>query len=370
MAPSQTSTASDAIMPDSPIAEAAGATIDARADLDAQEIDGGLDTAEDMVDVFDERPTSSNPSAQKASDELADSRRHSAEENAVQLYTEDPAGGNSSDDAVEETVPGDASTAPVEGSRMLSHADQAQGSGETKEMSGEEKVKARAEQAAATAASAAALAAAAVTSGIAASTVPSMQIPSGMPPGPPYPPFTPLAPNGAPMMPHALVSVPLGLGRRAVRIAPMGVLPLPPQSGVTASLVPDLSTSNASGLVVTANSGEGANMERQLNTSSGATGATIGDMPKGKRRGVQGATPINTEGMTPEERTKQKRMLRNRESAARSRDKRKTKNIQLESSIDKHKKKKAVLDQVISELQDVVDSMQQVLRNHKITLSC
>lgn len=374
MAPSQTSTASDTIMPESPIAEAAGATLDARADLDTQEIDGGLDTAEDMVDVFDERPASSNPSAQKASDELADARRRSAEENAVQLYTGDPAAanGNSSDDAGGETVPAEASTASVEGSRVLPQADQAQRTGRKKKASGLlEKVKAQAEQAASAAASAAALAAAAVTSAIATSTVPAMQIPSGMPPGaPPYPPFTPLAPNGAPMIPHSLMSVPMAVGRRAVPIAPMGVLPLPPQSSVAASLVPDLSTSNVSALVTAASSVEVANVERHLNTPSVGTGTTIGDMPKGKRRGLQGAAPISTEGMTPEERTKQKRMLRNRESAARSRDKRKTKNVQLEGSIEKYKKKKVVLDEMISELQEVVDSMQQVLRNHKQPVSC
>lgn len=366
-------------MPESPIDEATGATLDARTDLDAQEIDGDLDTAEDMDHVFIERPSHEHRPTHKPSDDMAEPRRDSVEENVVddndvQLYTEEAAAAirSSSDEPADDPAQVEISNASIESARLLPvDAQQTHTASGMKRDTADATITAQADQAVPPSASAAALAAAAVSSAVATSTVPTLQIPSGLPAGtPPYPSFAPLAPNGTPMMAHSLVSLPASVGRRAVRIAPMGVLPLPPQSAVPAALVSDHSNSNGSNLLTTSGRDDGGNGEGQISTAGRAVTSTIGDMPKGKRRGVSSSVPISTEGLTPEERTKQKRMLRNRESAARSRDKRKTKNIQLETSIDKHKKKKMILDGVICELQDIVDSMQQELKKHSIPLTC
>lgn len=231
-----------------------------------------------------------------------------------------------------------------------------------------------ADHAAATAAAAAAIAAAAaVSSGVASSTVPTMTVPmsSIMTPPAAYQPFGQITPNGTPLIPHSLVSMPMSVGRRAVRIAPMGVLPLPPQGGMSSALAADLQTQNAAVIMAAPSSAhvDGSSVEANLHSpAAGAATQPVPELTKGKRRGVSGSPVQTVEGLTSEERTKQKRMLRNRESAARSRDKRKTKNIQLQSAIEKHKEKKKVVDETADDLKDVVAAMQLVLKKHKIAL--
>lgn len=61
--------------------------------------------------------------------------------------------------------------------------------------------------------------------------------------------------------------------------------------------------------------------------------------------------------LTPEERTRQRRMLRNRESAARSRDKRKFRNAQLETSIGSLSVHLELLQQLQGELSEMVSTM-------------
>lgn len=189
---------------------------------------------------------------------------------------------------------------------------------------------------------------------LAAASVRSMPLPQGLPTSAAYQSFAQIAPNGTPLLQHALVSVSMPVQRRAVRIAPMGVLPLPPQ-GANA-LVPDLQTVSAGTVLASGNLQE---------ESRG--GSTIGEMPKGKRRGASSAV-IPSHALTPEERTKQKRMLRNRESAARSRDKRKTRNLQLETSIAKHRAKKVAIEKNIDDLKGIVETIKEVLKKHNLSV--
>lgn len=234
-------------------------------------------------------------------------------------------------------------------------------------------IAARAEQVTlAAVASAAGLSAVAASSGgMVTSGLQSMGLPGGIATmGAPFGPFGPLAPNGAALMAHPLVSMPMSIGRRAVRIAPMGVLPLPPQGG---AVVPEMGGQGSGGGMSGGESGGGGGGgggDVQMGGGGGGGAGVIGEMHKGKRRGVSGGAQVSTEGMSQEERTKQKRMLRNRESAARSRDKRKTKNIQLEASISSYNEKRAAIEHVIGELQEAVDSMQQVLKKHNVALPC
>lgn len=119
-----------------------------------------------------------------------------------------------------------------------------------------------------------------------------------------------------------VLGVPPQTMRRAVRIAPMGVLPLP---------------------------------------RGGETGVEVvvgGEITKGKRRGER--------GVSADERTKQKRMLRNRESAARSRDKRRIKNKELERRIGELGKKRKKLEEVIGEMEGICEEVQSVLSKHNI----
>ena len=86
-----------------------------------------------------------------------------------------------------------------------------------------------------------------------------------------------------------------------------------------------------------------------------------GEFPKGKRRGVPGSTSGVTNGeadasMTPEERMKQKRMLRNRESAARSRDKRRNRNAAMQQDIEVRRAKISSIDAMCNELQAIIDA--------------
>ncbi|CDF36674.1 unnamed protein product [Chondrus crispus] len=355
-------------MSESPIAEAQETSLDGRAQLGSQEIDGGLDTAEDMDHVFVDRPEAEHQSAQKSSEDLPDNRADPDDVNTVQLYTEDPGAGirSSSDDQVEEADHVEIAGTAMDTTGLTPAPGQQQpANSQTKTDTAGRDAKPPPDQALASASPAAA------SSAIATSTVPGIQIPSSLSvSAAQFTAFAPLAANGAPIMSPSMVSVPMTVGRRAVRIAPMGVLPLPPQSTVATSMVPDLTNSTSAGLVPPASGSEGATIESHLNASTGGAGAIIGDMPKGKRRGTPGGSSTNPEGMTPEERTKQKRMLRNRESAARSRDKRKTKNIQLETSIAKHTKKNLMLEKVLRELQDVIRCMQQELSNQNAQLSC
>jgi hypothetical protein len=69
--------------------------------------------------------------------------------------------------------------------------------------------------------------------------------------------------------------------------------------------------------------------------------------------------------LTPEERTKQRRMLRNRESAARSRDKRKHRNLELESSIAKLKASSENMQYLHAELTKLIGTMKAVVKNQK-----
>jgi hypothetical protein len=66
--------------------------------------------------------------------------------------------------------------------------------------------------------------------------------------------------------------------------------------------------------------------------------------------------------LTPEERTRQRRMLRNRESAARSRDKRKYRNIALESSIANFKTTSENLQHLHAELTKLLGTMKAVVK--------
>lgn len=63
--------------------------------------------------------------------------------------------------------------------------------------------------------------------------------------------------------------------------------------------------------------------------------------------------------LTQEEKTRQRRMLRNRESAARSRDKRKQRNATLEASIAKLKGRAQTLDSLYEELAASVKAMRE-----------
>lgn len=73
--------------------------------------------------------------------------------------------------------------------------------------------------------------------------------------------------------------------------------------------------------------------------------------------------------MTAEERTKQKRMLRNRESAARSRDKQKTRNLHLQSSIKAMEKRRDAVEDLVDQVGDVVAEMRRVLNEHGIKVT-
>eukprot|EP00178_Gracilaria_changii_P014766 TRINITY_DN413_c0_g3_i1.p2 TRINITY_DN413_c0_g3~~TRINITY_DN413_c0_g3_i1.p2 ORF type:complete len:316 (-),score=47.80 TRINITY_DN413_c0_g3_i1:2503-3396(-) len=157
-------------------------------------------------------------------------------------------------------------------------------------------------------------------------------------------PFPALAnPN---LLPHPFVSLPLQAPRRAVRIAPMGVIPLPPPGA--AALVADFHA---------------------------AAAAVVPDEPpriqelsKAKRRGASVTSVVPEQALTPEERTRQKRMLRNRESAARSRDKRRNRNIQLQTSIQRYRDKKKALDDSMTELKLLCDTMRHTLEKHNIPI--
>ncbi|KAI0561243.1 Basic-leucine zipper [Gracilaria domingensis] len=153
-------------------------------------------------------------------------------------------------------------------------------------------------------------------------------------------PFPALAnPN---LLPHPFVSLPLQAPRRAVRIAPMGVLPLPPPG--TAALVADF---HAAAVVPD-------------------EPPRVQELSKAKRRGSTVNSVISEQALTPEERTRQKRMLRNRESAARSRDKRRNRNIQLQASTQRYRDKKKAMDEAIQELKLLCDTMRQTLEKHNI----
>lgn len=207
----------------------------------------------------------------------------------------------------------------------------------------------------------------------------SIPLAHGLPPGIAYQPFTSLQ-TSTPLMGTSLVSMPIQGHRRAVPIRPMGVIPLPPHGAVAPNLIPDLQRqSNPELMAAAAAVAVAAGLHNDLtptNVGISAPGtvtqtrnsSTVGEMVKGKRRGLSSGVIISNDALTPEERTKQKRMLRNRESAARSRDKKKLKNKELEISIEKHKAKRAVMEKCIADLSDLVTEMKTVLKKHNITI--
>jgi len=93
-----------------------------------------------------------------------------------------------------------------------------------------------------------------------------------------------------------------------------------------------------------------------------------GEFPKGKRRGIIVATGdgsgANSEEvvLTAEERMKQKRMLRNRESAARSRDKRRAKNVQLQEDITRRRDEMIQFDTLSSELEALINAARSCIQ--------
>ncbi|CAN8063540.1 unnamed protein product [Agarophyton chilense] len=146
------------------------------------------------------------------------------------------------------------------------------------------------------------------------------------------------------LLAHPFVSLPLQAPRRAVRIAPMGVLPLPPPGA--AALVADF---HAASVVPD-------------------EAPRLHEICKAKRRGSTVATVVSEQALSPEERTRQKRMLRNRESAARSRDKRRNRNIQLQRSIQRYRDKKKAMDEAIQELKLLCECMRHTLEKHNIAV--
>lgn len=187
------------------------------------------------------------------------------------------------------------------------------------------------------------------------------------------------------MQPAARAIVPTGGSRRAVRIAPMGV------AGAAPAVVPDVPRAAADVLqeeppetvAVAAAAAMAASESFQpvppqgdsVEASAGAEASEAAaavlmntELTKTKRRGTGGVVPISEDLMTPEERTKQKRMLRNRESAARSRDRRKTRDSALEKDIAKHTSRSVTLKALHCELLESVIAMRAVLEHHKVPL--
>jgi hypothetical protein len=76
--------------------------------------------------------------------------------------------------------------------------------------------------------------------------------------------------------------------------------------------------------------------------------------------------PTDDGHLTSEERTKQRRMLRNRESAARSREKRKHRNMELESSIAKLKASSDNMQYLHAELTKLIGTMKAVVKKPKL----
>ena len=210
-------------------------------------------------------------------------------------------------------------------------------------------------------------------------SVPSIPLAHGLPPGLAYQPFTSLQ-TSTPLMGTSLVSMPIQGHRRAVPIRPMGVIPLPPHGAVAPNLISDLQRqSNPELMAAAAAVAVATGLHNELNPTNVGIGASgpvtqnrntsiVGEMVKGKRRGLSSGVVVSNDSLTPEERTKQKRMLRNRESAARSRDKKKLKNKELEISIEKHKAKRAIMEKCIADLSDLVSEMKTVLKKHNITI--
>lgn len=206
-----------------------------------------------------------------------------------------------------------------------------------------------------------------------------------------YPSLASLASGGgAPILAHAslltmpmAVPVPVPVPRRAVRIAPMGIVPLP---GITTA--PRVGVASASITSPSAPSAPPAPPPPPQNTTSASSAAfidtsTVGSVtlnahvkPSVARQISAGKhrDAINTQvtppadSLTAEERTKQKRMLRNRESAARSRDKQKTRNLQLQASISKLQARRAAVDTIVGDLSDIIDRMHIVLAEHHVDI--
>lgn len=155
-------------------------------------------------------------------------------------------------------------------------------------------------------------------------------------------PYPTLAANPH-LLAHQLVSLNTQAQRKTVRIAPLGVLPLPPPGAST--IVPDLHT----------------------NAITTEDPHRLGELSKSKRRGSNASPVVPEEALSPEERARQKRMLRNRESAARSRDKRRNRNIQLQSAIEKYKHKMKAMEEVILELNVFCQTMQRTLEKHNVS---
>lgn len=145
------------------------------------------------------------------------------------------------------------------------------------------------------------------------------------------------------LLPHPLVSLPLQVPRRAVRIAPMGVMPLPPPG--TAAIVADFH----------------AAVVAEENTR-------LNELSKSKRRTPTTSAIASEQALSPEEMARQKRMLRNRESAARSRDKRRNRNMKLQSSIERYRAKKKEIDSVMQELNALCQTMRSTLEKYNLSV--
>lgn len=141
-------------------------------------------------------------------------------------------------------------------------------------------------------------------------------------------------------------------GRRAVRIAPMGT-------------VPDLNHTNTNNINPINNLNfNNCNHSRQ--TVKSKRRCVIQELNKSSEHIRQLGTEKALEDMSNEDKSKQKRMLRNRESAARSRDKQKSKNLKMESAIDKLVNQKLSIDKSIVEVSEVLEEMKALLKEYNV----
>lgn len=94
----------------------------------------------------------------------------------------------------------------------------------------------------------------------------------------------------------------------------------------------------------------------------------LNELSKSKRRTSTASAVVPEQTFSPEEMARQKRMLRNRESAARSRDKRRNRNMHLQSSIERYRDKKKEMDSAILELKALCQTMRSTLEKHNVSV--
>lgn len=339
-------------MPDNDADGIAAATLDARVAIDsAERLNERLEESDKLIDAFDDKPINV-----RDHDDLDPNTPSAHEDHLVSNFSQ-PSPNAADTDVIQESVEKPDDLQQLATKPAVEEGQPGQQSNEVEQTSSEKhttenEITAAAEKAAASAAASAVALTASVPSAVAVPNIPLQGLQTA-----PYPSFATLSPSAAHLMAHPLVSMSIPTARRAVRIAPMGVLPLPPHG--TNHLVPEIPPPTTP--IMTAP--QDTTMDGQIAAGT----STIGEMPKGKRRGLSVAV-MASEALSPEERTKQKRMLRNRESAARSRDKRKNQNIQLETSIAKHRAKQDRLEKSIKDLTTVVQTMQDMLKKHDITI--